>query len=122
MNKPEIILSLGAEEGSLTLYGVKLKEEWSFLIKYERIEQTELFPQTVENIDILKKGFHNAIALLDRFPWESFIPRIIHPGFAELLLEEVENRIPYHHLRLTYWRRLIERSTSVSVANTYPLN
>jgi hypothetical protein len=119
--KPEIILSLGAEDGSLTLYGVKLREEWSFLIKYEQINQTDLYLPETEHLSMFQNGFQHALNLLDRYPWETYIPRTIHPAFAEALLKEVESRIPLYHLRLTYWRRLIDRSSNLRQAPAFPI-
>jgi hypothetical protein len=96
VSTPEIILILGAEEGSITLYGVKLKNEWHFLLKYEG--------------STYQKGFQNAIDLLDEYSWHTLIPRMIHPEFAEPLLTEIEKRLHPKHFRLAYWRRLVARS------------
>jgi hypothetical protein len=106
--KPEIILSLGSDEGSITLYGVNLGDNWSFLLKSDKIH-TELVsePQSYE------RGFEAALALLDAHNWHLYIPRTIHPLFAEQLLDEVEKRIPPHHLRFNYWSRLVERCVSL---------
>lgn len=100
MVTPEIILILGAEEGSITLYGVKLKNEWHFLLKYEESSY--------------QKGFESAIDLLDEYSWHKLIPRMIHPEFAEPLLSEIEKRLHSDHFRLAYWRRLVARSLSLT--------
>jgi hypothetical protein len=114
---PEMILSLGAEEGSITLYGVKLNGDWHFLLKYDRFAPLDLFSHeevTDKNLFLeetsFQKGFNNAIELLDEYPWHMLIPRLIHPEFATQLLTEVENRFESEHFRLTYWRRLVSRS------------
>jgi hypothetical protein len=107
---PEIILSLGAGTGSMTLYGVKLEHEWHFLLK---LDKTNRNPNLHKEI-LFKKGFQNAIEMLDEFPWHMYIPRRIHPEFAELILQEVENRLESEHVRLAYWRRLVQRSLSLT--------
>jgi hypothetical protein len=116
--KPEMILSLGAEEGSMTLYGIKLDDEWNFLLLYDKSTRTDFISQPSED-NLLKQdlmyrsGFQSALELLDEHSWHMLIPRTIHPDFAEQLLVEVEKRIPPGHFRLTFWRRLVARSHSL---------
>lgn len=109
---PEIIMSLGADEGSITLYGAKLQHEWHFLLKHDITTRNPSL-QHDENT-LFKRGFQNAIELLDEFPWHMYVPRRIHPEFAELVLKEVENRFQSEHVRLAYWRRLVQRSLSLT--------
>ncbi|HLO11392.1 MAG TPA: hypothetical protein VK190_03970 [Pseudoneobacillus sp.] len=107
MIKPELILSLGAEEVSITLYGVKLEHDWNFILRFDQSGQVQR--EELIHDSLFKTGFHHAIELLDKYPWYMFIPRSIHPEFAEKILLEVEKRIPTEQFRLTYWRRLVAR-------------
>jgi hypothetical protein len=107
---PDIILSLGADIGSMTLYGVKLQDEWHFLLKPDiTIDHSNLHKEVC-----LKKGFNEAIEMLNEYPWHTYIPRRIHPEFAELILKEVENKLESEHVRIAYWRRLVQRSLSLT--------
>jgi hypothetical protein len=110
VDKPEKILILGAEEGSITLYGVKLNNEWHFLLKYEKAVPVDRDNNVNIHVEqaTFQRGFHNAVKLLDEYPWYMLIPRMIHPEFAEQILTEVEK------FRLTYWRRLVARSLSLT--------
>ncbi|MHC0038227.1 hypothetical protein [Pseudoneobacillus sp. C159] len=107
--KPEIILSLGSNQGSITLYGINLGHDWSFLLKWDK-SQTEM----VSDIQVYKRGLEEVLEVLDDHGWHSLIPRTVHPLFAKQLLVEIEKRIPSHHLRFSYWRRLVRRSLSLS--------
>jgi hypothetical protein len=116
--KPEIIVSLGADDGSMTLYGVQLAQEWHFLLRYDKSKELNFISHEAENSfedqNLFSKGFQHAIELMDEYEWHKLIPRSVHPKFAEQFLCEVEKRIPPNHIRLTYWKRLVARSLSLA--------
>jgi hypothetical protein len=115
--KPEIIVSLGADDGSMTLYGVQLAQDWHFLLRYDKSRDLNFISHEAENSfddqNLFSRGFQRAIELMDDYEWHKLIPRSVHPKFAEQFLCEIEKRIPPNHIRLTYWKRLVARSLSL---------
>jgi hypothetical protein len=96
----EMVLEVGSEGGSLTL----LRErnaggDWKFLMKtnesalYDLLSEEdrnkigEYFAQTG-----YVHSFHEALGLLDRYPWSTLYPLEVHPEFLERVLLEVGKR------------------------------
>jgi guanosine-3',5'-bis(diphosphate) 3'-pyrophosphohydrolase len=114
--KQEIILQVGAEGGSLTLYGFRTAGGWLFslsLYDCAPLLLDEGEPATQRTWPRVT-SWTDAIALLDAYPlWPEFHPLAVHPDFRKLVWNEVESRL--HHgerdqYHLDQWRRICQPS------------
>ena len=82
----EVILEVGAEGGSISLYGFEKGEKWYFSLKTNEAAMLD-FLEEEEGIDNLVKksrlveGIEYGLRLLDHYPWAELNPRIIHKNF-----------------------------------------
>ncbi|MBY0488778.1 MAG: hypothetical protein K2R93_02945 [Gemmatimonadaceae bacterium] len=82
----QIILKIGAEGGSLKLYGHLQHGQWRFsgtiiddtgdLVGLPSHRSDSSIVETIEE----------ALALLDRYPWQALYPLEIHPEFCEAII------------------------------------
>jgi len=96
----ETILELGAEGGSLTLFGSKDDAgHWRFwtqtdestmnyLLDEEDLRGLGSLVHTSESVCSLPEAF----VLLDKYPWHWMIPLQVHPEFRAVILSEVQKR------------------------------
>ena len=78
-----IVLQLGAECGSLTLYGMQTEQGWVFCRNL--IDWT---PQLIDEERIQHKSpvvdsWGAALTLLDQYPWQTLFPLVVHPKFSK---------------------------------------
>src|SRR6266581_3169696 len=86
----EVILQLGAEGGSVTLYGMETERGWLF------------YP--------VVNSWEAAVALLDRYPWQRLCPLMIHPEFSERVRSAARDRLQRDQAPARYfdmWCRMI---------------
>jgi len=76
MNKNEIIVDLGAEGGSVTLYGFRTERGWLFSMETSELDEC---PQRSGVVDT----WPAALNLLDKYPWVSLFPISVHPDFRK---------------------------------------
>jgi aerobic carbon-monoxide dehydrogenase large subunit len=88
----EIILELGAEGGSIALYGLRTERGWSF--RRELIDSTsELIDEPrLENASDVVDSWEAALELLDQYPWPMLYPISIHPEFRQKIWAALQNR------------------------------
>jgi len=96
----EIILEVGAEGGTLTLFGGKnATNAWEFWTKRDETAVYELLDE--EDRASLGSPVHKSevvirlsegLALLDRYPWFRLVPLQVHPEFRDAILLEVRKR------------------------------
>lgn len=96
----EVILELGAEGGSLTLYGNRdAAGQWKFWTQTDETTMNELLDEedlrglgslvkTCESVSSLPEAF----ALLDKYPWRGMTPLQVHPEFRLAILHDVQER------------------------------
>ena len=87
-----IVLQLGAEGGSLTLYGMQAEQGWVFCRNL--IDWT---PQLIDEERIQHKSpvvdsWGAALTLLDQYPWQTLFPLVVHPKFSKRIWSAVQNR------------------------------
>lgn len=92
MSEREIILQVGAEGGSVTLYGVRTENGWRFLCNV--VDQT---PRMLDEEEIRRdsqftSSWDQALALLDRYPWHRLFPIRVHPDFRQAVWSVVRTR------------------------------
>ena len=93
MNESEIIIKIGAEGGSITLYGFRAQRGWLFSRKV--IDWT---PELVDEEHIRRKSaivdsWEAALELLDQYPWCRLYPISIHPDFRQKIWIAVQERL-----------------------------
>lgn len=107
--KVEVILSVAAEGGGITLYGVRAARGWAFERRVSDQTPTLLDEPTIQHDSGIVHSWDAALELLDRYPWHRLSPRAVHPEFRSQLWREIERRdraglVPER--RLDDWRRL----------------
>jgi hypothetical protein len=109
MNEAEIILQVGAEGGSHSVYGTRTADGWRFHTRL--VDQTPLLldeePIEVESPRVAE--LQVALAQLARGKWRRFIPLKVHPEFRTAIWEAVNQRAEELSLReslLEEWRLL----------------
>jgi hypothetical protein len=101
--KEELIVHVGAEGGSLTLYGVRQGQGWLY--------SRNLFDQTLSWVDedapVIDRDskvvdtWPKALKLLDEYTWHQLYPLEVHPKFQEkvygaVLVRTMQDGISYH--------------------------
>ena len=92
----EIILQVGAEGGSLTLYGSRTASGWQFSLSVNDSSPLLLDEgdAAIQHTSSSVTTWADAIALLDTYPhWAEFYPLAVHPDFRKRVWKEVENRL-----------------------------
>jgi len=96
----ETILEVGADGGSLSLFGKKDPQgHWQFWTHTDETTYCELLDeQDLRGLGSLVGttdpvvSLAEAIGLLDRYPWYQLTPLHVHPAFRLAILEEVRKR------------------------------
>ena len=110
MNKSEVIVKLGAEGGSVVLYGFRTGRGWTFMR-----EVSDLTPELIDEHHIHTKlavvdSWEAALELLDQYPWPKLFPISIHPDFRQKIWIAVQKRVhsatKISELELQRWRDL----------------
>lgn len=92
MEQSEVIVKVGAEGGSITLFGVRTKEGWQF--SRELIDQSLLLldePEIRHDSKVVS-SWPEALELMDRYPWQHLRPLDVHPEFRGMVFEAVLER------------------------------
>lgn len=99
MNTMQVIISVGAEGGSLTLIGKKdAALKWRFARGV--LDQTPSFlskedggDSTIRHTSDWVNTWSEAMALLDRYPWGMLSALVVHPEFRARVWTEVNRRL-----------------------------
>jgi hypothetical protein len=89
----EVVIEIGGEGGSITLYGLRTNHGWAFSRKV--IDQT---PELIDE-DWIKSNsdcvhsWEAALQLLDRYPWPKLYPISVYPDFQERIWTAVQERL-----------------------------
>jgi hypothetical protein len=88
-NKSEVIIELGAEGGSIILYGLETERGWTF-----RTETQELIEEErIESKSPVVNTWEAALQLLDKYPWPKLCPISIHPQFRSRIWRAMQERM-----------------------------
>jgi hypothetical protein len=110
MNKSEIIVEIGAEGGSITLYGLRTEDGWLFA--EETIDWTpELFDEERSKTEsVLADSWAAALRLLDQYLWAELSPMFVHRQFGPKVWIAVQERLrrkdEVSGSKLSQWRAL----------------
>jgi hypothetical protein len=96
----ETILELGAEGGSLTLFGKRdAAGQWRFWTQRDETAMIDLLDEedlrglgSLANTGESVSSLPEALALLDKHPWYRLTPLQVHPEFRLAILREVQKR------------------------------
>lgn len=105
MTTNEIVLEVGAEGGSVTLFGVRTENGWLF--SRELIDQTTLMldEPEIQHTSQFVDSWDAALALMDKYPWHKLFPVRVHTEFKTAILDAVlarfssKNYVDHHRLR-----------------------
>jgi hypothetical protein len=105
----ETIIEVGAEGGSIALYGFRTDHGWVFTRKI--VDQTPEFidQEWIEGKSDFVDSWEAALKLLDQYPWFILYPLSIHPDFRQKIWSAVQERLQKDEsseLKLSRWREL----------------
>lgn len=89
----QVIVEVGAEGGSLTLYGLQSPDGWQF-----RVETSEaaLVDDDDDMLDLPKRpwvtAWRSALKQLDSYPWTRLYPLKVHPDFRDRVFKALQTR------------------------------
>ncbi len=92
MNKSEVILELGAEGGSITLYGMQTEGGWVFSRNVIDWTPELVGEERVQHKSPVVHSWGAALALLDQYPWQTLFPLVVHPEFSKRIWSAVQSR------------------------------
>lgn len=113
----EVIIEVGAEGGSLTIFGKRNAiGDWSFFSEKNEIALADLLTEedrggstAFERSDDVN-SFDEALKLLEPYSWFHFNPRKIHPDFLDRVLLEVKKRGGESEFKRWSWSLSLFRS------------
>jgi hypothetical protein len=90
-DKGEVIIKLGAEGGSITLYGLQTERGQAF---WTEVVEWTLEEEGIENKSSVVDTWEAALQLLDRnYPWPKLRPIFIHPEFRRRIWIALQERL-----------------------------
>lgn len=87
----QVIVEVGAEGGSLTLYGIQSPDGWQF-----RAETNEAALDDGDTPDLPERPWaatwRSALKQLDAYPWTQLYPLKVHPEFSDRVFKALQTR------------------------------
>lgn len=87
----QVIVEVGAEGGSLTLYGMQSPDGWQF-----RAETNEAALDDGDTPDLPERPWvatwRSALKQLDAYPWTQLYPLKVHPEFSDRVFKALQTR------------------------------
>jgi hypothetical protein len=116
-NPWQTIVSVGAEDGDVTLYGKPSEHGWMF--SRCDVDQTPLMldESEIRHSSTAGADWAEALQSLDAYPWALLRPTTVHPAFAEQIMAAVSKRIEGSGApssQLEQWKQACEASLGVS--------
>jgi hypothetical protein len=93
MNENEVIIKLGAEGGSVVLYGFRTERGWSFAMEVTELQVTDDDDEWVQNRPSVVDTWEAALKLLDKYPWFKLYPISVHPEFRQQVWDALQERL-----------------------------
>jgi hypothetical protein len=94
LNESEVIIEIGADGGSVTLYGLRTKRGWLF--SREVIDSGWALigeGPTIQHKSTVVDSWEAALDLLDQYPWTTLYPISIHPHFRHKIQAAIHERL-----------------------------
>lgn len=92
----EIILEVGAEGGSITLFGTKNNNEWAFGLSVIDVANYFIDDNHMEQKSSLVTSWESALDLLDQYPWAVLVPIKVHYEFRDKVRKAVVSRLEFN--------------------------
>src|SRR5437667_9925800 len=89
----EVILQLGAEGGSVTLYGMETERGWLFYRDVSDWSPELIGEDRLQHKSPVVNSWEAAVALLDRYPWQRLHPLMVHPEFSDRIWTAARDRL-----------------------------
>ncbi len=105
----EVILQLGAEGGSIGLYGMETERGWLFYRDVSDLTPELIGEERVQHKSPVVQSWQAALALLDQYPWQRLFPLTVHPEFSERIWSAVRNQLKNDRgsgFHLGNWRKI----------------
>jgi hypothetical protein len=111
MQKSEIIVQVGAEGGSYSLFGFKDEQGWFF--SFESLDQSLAMigeGAVAHRTSATFTNFYEAIEAFSAYSWHRLYPVIVHPEFRDMVRKEVYARCAdgIDDDTLCRWSRLLD--------------
>ena len=121
MPDKEVIVEIGAEGGSITLFGVRSPRGWL----YGRSVGERIDEERSQHDSNVVDSWEAALGLLDQYPWHMLSPQHVHPEFrrqifaaVQKLFESSDDRMG----RMEKWRDLCDGTNDPGQSTTRSLS
>jgi hypothetical protein len=84
----KVIVKIGAEGGSITLFGTRSQRGWAYSMSVDECIDDECSQHETNGVD----SWEAALRLLDRYPWHRLSPLEVHPEFRTQIWAVVQRR------------------------------
>jgi hypothetical protein len=93
MNRNEVIVELGAEGGSIILYGCRTEGGWLFSMESSDWTPELLGDERIEKRSGVVDNWTVALKLLDIYPCIGLFPISVHPDFRQKIWDALQKRL-----------------------------
>lgn len=89
----EVILEVGAEGGSIALYGKQTPYGWVF--SREMVDQSLMLLEDGQEIRKVDEAhtWGQALKLISEYPWHRLYPKFVQPAFADRVFQAAIRRL-----------------------------
>lgn len=92
----QVIVKVGAEGGSLTLYGIQSPDGWQFRVETNEAALVDDDDDDDDMLDLPKRpwvtAWRSALKQLDSYPWTRLYPLKVHPDFRDRVFKALQTR------------------------------
>lgn len=91
-HEKQVIVEIGAEGGSLILFGIESPGGWRFRVETD--ESGMLDDEEILELPVRPwvATWHGALEQLDSYPWTQLYPLTVHPEFSDLVFQALHAR------------------------------
>jgi hypothetical protein len=92
MDKREIIVELGVEGGSISLYRIRTQRRSAFIMGVDDWTPDLLDEEPIHKMSTPVNSWGAAVALLDEYSWQMLFPVFVHPDFQRQTWDALQER------------------------------
>ena len=89
----QIIVEVGAEGGSITLFGARGDQGWLYSLSVNDWTLELLGEEPIQRESAQVDTWDKAVKLLDRYHWRQLWPLHVHPEFRQKVLAAVRSQL-----------------------------
>lgn len=90
--KTEIIMTIGAEGGSINLVGARMDGNWQFRIETSDQRWMLADDDYTPPVHPWVSTWPEAVTQLDRYPWAELHPALVHPEFRAMVAQSLKQK------------------------------